>query len=149
MCHCRCGKPRRYRDDDDHPVLRCAPNTSCTLNRLTTFCTLATDIPCVTLKLFISYLRSCVLGTPVKQWLSVCDVLSFLHKTCATCQPPSLRVQLQLINSAICRYADMLKDVGTHNQGSSIFLPHSPGNVKDVANEVSRAAMLSTTSSCD
>lgn len=41
----------------------------------------------------------------------------------------------------ITQYFDMLKDIGLSNKNSSIFLPHSPGNVGDVAGQIRNGFM--------
>lgn len=36
----------------------------------------------------------------------------------------------------ITQYFDMLKDIGISNRNSTVFLPHSPANVADVAGQI-------------
>lgn len=36
----------------------------------------------------------------------------------------------------ITQYFDMLKDIGVSNRNSTVFLPHSPANVADVAGQI-------------
>ena len=42
------------------------------------------------------------------------------------------------------QYFDMLKDIGVSNRNSTVFLPHSPANVADVAGQI-RAGFMQVT----
>lgn len=44
----------------------------------------------------------------------------------------------------ITQYFDMLKDIGVSNRNSTVFLPHSPANVADVAGQI-RAGFMQVT----
>lgn len=39
------------------------------------------------------------------------------------------------------QYFDCLKDVGLHSRNGTIFLPHSPGNVREIADQVRDGAL--------
>ncbi|KAK9808140.1 hypothetical protein WJX73_001299 [Symbiochloris irregularis] len=41
----------------------------------------------------------------------------------------------------VTQYFDMLKDIGLSSKNSSVFLPHSPGNVGDVAGQIRNGFM--------
>ena len=36
----------------------------------------------------------------------------------------------------VTQYFDTMKEIGTHSKASSVFLPHAPGAVKDVAMQI-------------
>ena len=44
----------------------------------------------------------------------------------------------------ITQYFDMLKDIGVSRGNSTVFLPHSPANVADVAGQI-RAGFMQVT----
>ncbi|CAL8463935.1 g3470 [Coccomyxa elongata] len=45
----------------------------------------------------------------------------------------------------ITQYFDMLKDVGSSNRNSTVFLPHSPGNIADISSQIRNGFLQGTT----
>lgn len=41
----------------------------------------------------------------------------------------------------VTQYLDMLKEVGTQAGGSTVFIPHGPGAVQDVQNQMRQGFM--------
>ncbi|EIE18919.1 flagellar associated protein [Coccomyxa subellipsoidea C-169] len=44
----------------------------------------------------------------------------------------------------ITQYFDMLKDVGSSNRNSTVFLPHSPGNIADISSQIRNGFLQGT-----
>ncbi|KAK9918229.1 hypothetical protein WJX75_002408 [Coccomyxa subellipsoidea] len=44
----------------------------------------------------------------------------------------------------ITQYFDMLKDVGSSNRNSTVFLPHSPGNIADISAQIRNGFLQGT-----
>ncbi|BDA49038.1 Hypersensitive-induced response protein 1 [Coccomyxa sp. Obi] len=45
----------------------------------------------------------------------------------------------------ITQYFDMLKDVGSSNRNSTVFLPHSPGSIADISSQIRNGVLQGTT----
>ena len=41
-----------------------------------------------------------------------------------------------LLSDAACRYFDMLRDIGSSNRSSTLFLPHSPAGMTDLSSQI-------------
>jgi hypothetical protein len=36
----------------------------------------------------------------------------------------------------ITQYFDMLRDVGSHNKSATVFIPHQPGGINEIGNQI-------------
>lgn len=41
----------------------------------------------------------------------------------------------------ITQYFDMLRDVGSHNKASTVFIPHQPGGINDIGAQIRSGLM--------
>ncbi|KAJ4954611.1 hypothetical protein NE237_011394 [Protea cynaroides] len=71
------------------------------------------------------------------------NILNFSHKVEGT----SAKEVMDLI--MITQYFDTIKDLGNSSKNTTVFLPHGPGHVRDISNQIRNGMMEATSAHVD
>lgn len=65
-----------------------------------------------------------------------CSVRANLHAACSVALLPLLAFLSTTPLQLITQYFDTLKDIGLSGKSNTVFMPHSPGTLGDVSNQI-------------
>lgn len=71
------------------------------------------------------------------------NILNFSHKVAGT----SAKEVMDLI--MITQYFDTIKDLGNSSKNTTVFIPHGPGHVRDISNQIRNGMMEAASANTD
>lgn len=69
-------------------------------------------------------------------WRLEDSVLVFSENVSGTCAKNVMDMDMDMDIVLVTRYFDTTKDIGASSKSTSVFIPHGPGAVKDVASQI-------------